>query len=158
MSLFFLLTGVQAKLVHDLNATSAMELDDLDYDTIQKAYQKITVDFFYTIRDDQALVILSHCVYDMKVRELMPSAYDSLLKFLDFSALILCGEVNDNRDMSCTSRTSNDGCWTRACILRITNKFLLKYMGNAMKNAMKGDTFVWKVRFSFTVLVGIDNI
>lgn len=132
-------------MVHELNATSAMELDDLDYETIQKAYEKITVDFFYAIQADQALVILSHCVYDMKVRELMPSAYDSLLKFLDFSALILAGEVNDNHDLPCTSKTSDYICWTRACILRITNKFLLKHMGNEMKNAMKEDAFAWKV-------------
>ncbi|XP_048334306.2 uncharacterized protein LOC107422300 isoform X3 [Ziziphus jujuba] len=132
---------ILAELVHELNATSAMELDDLDYDTIQKAYQKITVDFFYTIKDDQALVILSHCVHDMKVRELMPSAFNSLVEFVKFSALILGKEVNDNHDMPHTSRVSDDGWWTKACIQRMISKILLKHMGNTMKG---GDTFVWK--------------
>ena len=67
--LYFLLilkwNEMQAKHVHDLNATSATEVGSLDYDVIINAYDKINVDFFYTVDEDQALVILSHCVYDM---------------------------------------------------------------------------------------------
>lgn len=119
---------MQAKLLHELNATSAVEMGGLDYDTILNAYEKIDVGFFYTVQEDHALVVLSHCVYDMSSDELIlrHSAYKSLVSFVEFSVAILCGE--DQNQM-----TDSDGCWTRACIHRIINKFLLRYMGNAMK-------------------------
>ncbi|CAL9007485.1 unnamed protein product, partial [Prunus brigantina] len=58
-----------AKLVQDLNATSNTKLGSLDYDNVVSAYEKINVYIFYTIREDHALVILSHCVYDMLSEE-----------------------------------------------------------------------------------------
>ncbi|CAL9021172.1 unnamed protein product, partial [Prunus brigantina] len=60
---------VLSKLVQDLNATCNIELGSLDYDNVVNAYEKISVNIFYTIREDHALVILSHCVYDMSSEE-----------------------------------------------------------------------------------------
>ncbi|KAM1823011.1 hypothetical protein ACFX1X_025378 [Malus domestica] len=122
-----------AKLLQDLNATSVTELGSLDYDKVVNAYEKISVDIFYTVREDHALVILSHCVYDMSSEELIlrHSAYNSLRSFVEFAALIL-GQV-DHCEMPDKMSASDDHCWTRACIQRITNKFLLKHMGNALK-------------------------
>ncbi|XP_011045607.1 PREDICTED: U3 small nucleolar RNA-associated protein 20-like [Populus euphratica] len=119
-----------AKLLHELNATSATEMGGLDYDTVFKAYEKVGVGLFYTIPVDQALVILSHCVYDMSSVDitLRHSAYSSLLSFVEFSSAILCGEDQNQQVI-----TNCEGCWTRASIQRTINKFLLKYMGNAMK-------------------------
>ncbi|ONI16067.1 hypothetical protein PRUPE_3G077100 [Prunus persica] len=127
-----------AKLVQDLNATSNTELGSLDYDNVVNAYEKISVDIFYTIREDHALVILSHCVYDMSSEELIlrHSAYKSLRSFVEFAALIL-GQVVNNHcempDMPDKMLASDDCYWTRACIQRITSKFLLNHMGNALK-------------------------
>ncbi|CAK7328417.1 unnamed protein product [Dovyalis caffra] len=119
-----------AKLLHELNAISATEMGALDYDTVFKAYEKIGVGLFNIIPEDQALVILSHCVYDMSSSDitLRHSAYSSLLSFVEFSSTILCGEDQNQPVM-----TNCEGCWTRASIQRMINKFLLKYMGNAMK-------------------------
>ncbi|KAG6678404.1 hypothetical protein I3842_14G078800 [Carya illinoinensis] len=119
-----------AKLVHDLNATSAAELGSLDYDTIINAYEKICVNFFYSIQEDHALVILSHCVYDMSSEELIlrHSAYRSLLSFVEFSALILCQDGKGQQEMTSKLIMLDKGCWTRASIQRII-KFLLKHMG-----------------------------
>jgi U3 small nucleolar RNA-associated protein 20 len=121
---------MQAKLLHELNATSATEMGGLDYDTVFKAYEKVGVGLFYAIPVDQALVILSHCVYDMSSVDitLRHCAYSSLLSFVEFSSAILCGE-----DQNQPVITNCEGCWTRASIQRTINKFLLKYMGNAMK-------------------------
>lgn len=126
---------MQAKLVQDLNATSITEIDSLDYDRILNAYEKIRVDMFHTIREDHALVILSHCVYDMSSEEstLRHRAYDSLLSFVEFSALVLGKVVNDHCEMPDKMLASEDHRWTRVCIQRITSKFLLKHMANAMK-------------------------
>lgn len=123
--------GTQAKLVRDLNATSAAELGSLDYDTIINAYEKICVNFFYAIHEDHALVILSHCVYDMSSEELIlrHSAYRSLLSFVEFSALILGQEGKGQQEMTYKLIMHDNGCWTRASIQRIINKFLLKHMG-----------------------------
>ncbi|KAJ6298901.1 hypothetical protein OIU76_019961 [Salix suchowensis] len=92
-----------AKLIHELNAISATEMGGLDYDTVFKAYEKTDI----TLRH---------------------SAYSSLLSFVEFSSAILCGE-----DQNQPVITNCEGCWTRASIQRTINKFLLKYMGNAMK-------------------------
>ncbi|KAH9620789.1 hypothetical protein KSS87_018169 [Heliosperma pusillum] len=114
-----------ARLVRDLNATV---MGDLDFDTIISAYEKITADYFYGFREDQALVILSHCIYDMVSEEIIlrQSAYRSLLSFIDFSARIIGKEI-DEGTMECEGNL-----WTDVCIQRVVNKFLLKHMGNAM--------------------------
>lgn len=142
---------MQAKLLQDLNATSVTELGSLDYDKVVNAYEKISVDIFYTVREDHALVILSHCVYDMSSEELIlrHSAYNSLRSFVEFAALIL-GQV-DHCEMPDKMSASDDHCWTRACIQRITNKFLLKHMGNALKRG----TSVRKVLSCFCVPSGL---
>lgn len=126
---------MQAKLVRELNATSALEMGGLDYDTIVHAYENIGVDFFYTVQEDCALVVLSQSVHDMSSDELIlrHSAYRCLLSFVEFSGLILCGKVQNCCGMDQAMLTNSLGCWTQACIQRMINKFLLKHMGNAMK-------------------------
>ena len=120
---------MQAKLVRKLNATSATEMGSLDYDAIVDGYNEICIDFFYTVHEDHALVILSHCVYDMSSEELISrhSAYGSLLSFVEFSAQIL-GQEGKGHQMI----THDDGCRTRASILRVRIEFLLNHMGNAL--------------------------
>ncbi|CBI17281.3 unnamed protein product, partial [Vitis vinifera] len=124
-----------AKLISELNATSVMEMGGLDYDTIVHAYEKMSMEFFYTIPENQALVILSHCVYDMSSNELIlrHSAYRLLVSFVEFSIQILRLEVKSGHEMPEAMVTSiADGCWTEACIQRMINKFLLKHMADAM--------------------------
>ncbi|KAK9288950.1 hypothetical protein L1049_017421 [Liquidambar formosana] len=124
-----------AKLIRELNATSVMEMGDLDYDTIINAYEKIGIEFFYSVREDHALVILSHFVYHMSSEEIIlrHSAYRSLLLFVEFSALILCQEEKNQQEISEEMITFVDhGYWTGPCIQRIINKFLLNHLGNAM--------------------------
>ncbi|KAL9232759.1 hypothetical protein vseg_007829 [Gypsophila vaccaria] len=113
------------KHVRDLNATS---MGELDFDIIIGAYEKITADYFYDFREDQALVILSHCIYDMTSDEIIlrQSAYRSLISFIDFSARVIGKETNE------VTEANNESLWTDACIQRIVNKFLLKHMGTAI--------------------------
>ncbi|XP_021745735.1 small subunit processome component 20 homolog [Chenopodium quinoa] len=121
-------------LVCELNATtSAMELDDLDFDIIINAYDRITADYFFGVSEDQAIVILSHCIYDIKSDELIlrQCAYKSLLSFVEFSALII-GEEVKNQDVPARTMAIDDPYWTDNHIQHIVNKFLLKHMGDAM--------------------------
>ncbi|KAK0579383.1 hypothetical protein LWI29_025507 [Acer saccharum] len=124
-----------AKLVHELNATSASEMGGLDYDTIINAYKKIGVDLFYTREEDHTLLILSHCVYDMSSEELIlrQSAYRSLLAFVEFSSRILDGEKIYDHEV----QIINKSCWTRTSIQQVINKFLLKHVGEAMRRGSK---------------------
>lgn len=106
-------------------------MGDLDYDTIVSAYEKIGTELFHTIKEDHALVFLSQCVYDMSSADIIRrhSAYGSLVSFVEFSSMTLdleTGEVHDK------THTTDEGCWTRASIQHIINKFLLKHMGEAM--------------------------
>ncbi|XP_071696721.1 uncharacterized protein [Rutidosis leptorrhynchoides] len=119
-----------ANLLRELSATSAMEIDGLDYDVIIGAYEKINIEFFCSVRKDHALIILSHCVHDMSSQDLIlrNSAYSLLLLFVDFCQKIISCEL-----------VSNFGCWTKASIQNTVNNFILKYMGDAMnkENSVK---------------------
>lgn len=121
---------MQAKLLHQLNATSSMGW--LNHDAILDAYESINTDFFRNVEAQHALLVLSHCVHDMSSKELtfVVSACGSLLSFVDFCALIFYKEENTDQELSVMRDT--DGCWTRPCIQRIINKFLLKHMADAV--------------------------
>ncbi|KAL2332603.1 hypothetical protein Fmac_013816 [Flemingia macrophylla] len=123
-----------AKLLRQLNATST--LGWLDHDAILNAYSIINTDFFRNVQVEHALLILSHCVHDMSSEEttFMCSAHSSLLSFVDFSALILCQEGNSEEQLSVMKKTDSD--WTMPCIKRITKKFLLKHMADAMDESL----------------------
>ncbi|KAI3808247.1 hypothetical protein L1987_24196 [Smallanthus sonchifolius] len=85
-----------AKLLRELNATSPMEIDVLDYDVVIGAYEKINIDFFCGVREEQTLIILSHCVHDMSSLDLIlrNSAYGLLLLFLEFCQKIISVKWN----------------------------------------------------------------
>ncbi|KAJ8770561.1 hypothetical protein K2173_018052 [Erythroxylum novogranatense] len=123
-----------ANIVRNLNATSAAELGGLDYDAVVKAYESIGAGFFRSVPEDHALVVLSHCIYDMSSEELIlrNSAYRSLLSFVDFSALTLGAELKNHCGMDGEMIASTEGCWTRVGIQQMVKKFLLKHLGNAM--------------------------
>ncbi|XP_050219970.1 uncharacterized protein LOC126670312 [Mercurialis annua] len=124
-----------AKLLHELNATSAIEMGGLDYDTIVNAYEKIDAGLFYSVQEEHALAVLSHCVYDMSSDELIlrQSAYRSLLSFVEFSASVLGGEFRSESVPNPVITADGKNTWTKACIQRMINKFLLKHTGSALK-------------------------
>ncbi|XP_076896866.1 uncharacterized protein LOC143550000 [Bidens hawaiensis] len=114
-----------AKLLRELNATSTMEIDVLDYDVIIGAYEAINMDFFCSVGQEQTLIILSHCVHDMSSNDLVlrNSAYRLMLLFLEFCQKIISGDMKPSV-----------GCWTESSIQNTINNFFLKYMGGAMNS------------------------
>ncbi|CAA2935324.1 small subunit processome component 20 homolog [Olea europaea subsp. europaea] len=114
---------VVAKLLRQLNATSAIEMGGLDYDRIISAYEKINSDFFYSVREEHALLLLSHSIHDMSSEELIlrQSAFKLFLSFIEFAGEILNGMLKCDQEM-----------WSEASIHRIVKDFILKHMGNAM--------------------------
>lgn len=111
-----------ARILRELNASSVTEIGGLDYDKVICAYDKVTVEYFYTIQEEHALVILAHSIRDMSSEELIlrQSAFRLMLNFIDFSGKILAGSL-----------TSNE-VWSVAGIQHLANNFILKHMGNAM--------------------------
>ncbi|KAK4388003.1 Small subunit processome component 20 [Sesamum angolense] len=111
-----------AKILRELNATSEMEMGGFDYDKVLSAYQKVNLQFFYTITEEHALPILAQSIHDMSSEELIlrQSAYRLLLSFIEFSAEIL------NRS------PKSDLIWSEVSIQHIVHNFFLKHMGNAM--------------------------
>nr|GLL39955.1 small subunit processome component 20 homolog [Ipomoea trifida] len=111
-----------AKLLRELNATSASEMGDLDYDTIISAYGKLNVDFFHNVEEEHALIILSNSIRDLSSEDLIlrQSAFRLLSSFVEYSGQILEQEMKPERGCS--------GSW----VMYIINNFLLKHMGNAM--------------------------
>ena len=64
-----------------------------------------------------------------------------LVSSVEFSVQIPKLEVNsDNETPEAMATFIVDGCWTKACIQRMINKFLLKHMVDAMGK----ETFVQK--------------
>ncbi|GAB2295684.1 hypothetical protein Dimus_029838 [Dionaea muscipula] len=117
-----------ALLLCQLNATSSVEMGELDYDTVVSAYDKIDVHYFANVRVDHALVILSHCIHDMSSEDLLlrHCAYRSLQSFVEFCASV----CSQDQPVSDHIMQVDDSDWTKACIQRLVNKFLLKHMGN----------------------------
>ncbi|CAN4120834.1 unnamed protein product [Withania somnifera] len=111
-----------ANLIRDLNATSTVELGELDYDTVIAAYEKISTDFFHTVPEEHVFVILSHAIHDMSSEDLIlrQSAYRLLLLFVEFSSQMLDRELKSEQE--------SPVAWVR----HILSNFFLKHMGTAM--------------------------
>ncbi|XP_038874757.1 LOW QUALITY PROTEIN: small subunit processome component 20 homolog [Benincasa hispida] len=122
-----------AQIIRGLNATSSMEIGGLDFDTIVNSYEKINIDFFCATPEEHALVVLSQCVHDMSSEELIlrHSAYRCLLAFVEFSSSVL-GQRGNGHQESIDNMTLSDNSWSKESIMRLTNKFILKHMGEAM--------------------------
>lgn len=126
---------MQAKLLSELNAISVTELDEIDYDTRIKAYNKIETNLFHQLSDEQALIVMSHCVYDISSEDLIvrQSASSALISFIDFSSNLLnqkaqpCDLVENLNIVQANSCT-----WTNSRIKRIIKKIFLQNIGQAM--------------------------
>lgn len=79
-----------------MNAISAMEVDDIDYEKIVNAYVEINADFFNRSSEQHTLIILSQSIYNLSSESIMlrGSAQKLLSSFIDFSASILCQEAS----------------------------------------------------------------
>nr|CAD1819808.1 unnamed protein product [Ananas comosus var. bracteatus] len=112
-----------ATLLRDLNAVSSSELGELDYDARIKAYDTVRQELFPELREEHAVAILSHCVWDMSSEELIfrQSASRALHSFLQFATSILG-----------SAESIISSIWTKASIQRILEKTYLHSMGDAM--------------------------
>uniref|UniRef100_A0A1J3E191 U3 small nucleolar RNA-associated protein 20 n=1 Tax=Noccaea caerulescens TaxID=107243 RepID=A0A1J3E191_NOCCA len=85
-----------AKRIRDMNAISAMEVDDIDYEKIVNAYVEINADFFNRSSEQHTMIILSQSIYNLSSESIMlrGSAQKLLSSFIDFSASRLCQEAS----------------------------------------------------------------
>lgn len=115
-----------------MNETS---IEGLDFDTVLRAYGRISVDLFRSIGIEHALLILSQGVYHMSSDDLIlrDSAYQSLCTFIQFSSQIVKHKMKDGQVLSGLPAVQSDDCWTLSSIQHIVGKFLINHMGNAMK-------------------------
>lgn len=126
--------SVLAGLLQKLNAVSSGGMDELEFDTRLEAYKEVTPIFFSKSHESSALLILSHCVYDMSSSEftLRKCASDALLSFIKFSSSIL--EHEDENDLDVHQAMEIEGAikWTKSGVLRVINSLFLQHMGKAM--------------------------
>lgn len=115
--------------MRDLNAVSTSELSELDYDTRIKAYDSVGPQLFPYLREEQAMTVLSHCVYDMSSEELIfrQSASRALQSFLQFAAPILNGDDNSSEIIDGTAVV-----WKKASVMQIMERIYLHHMGDAV--------------------------
>ncbi|CAA6658531.1 unnamed protein product [Spirodela intermedia] len=133
-----------AKLVHDLNASSATELDEIDYDTRISAYDAVTVQLFSSLGHDRASIVLSQCFNDIASDLILrQTASRALVSFIDFAALFLGCDAKGHDDaksdglmlgnaLNKETETVDANVWTRKQILKIIAKFFLQNMGETM--------------------------
>ncbi|KAL2486861.1 ARM repeat superfamily protein [Abeliophyllum distichum] len=128
-----LYVSCRRKLLRELNATSAIEMGGLDYDKIICAYEKINSEFFYSVREEHARLLLSHSIRDMLSEELIlrQSAFRLFLSFIEFASEIFDGMLKCDQEL-----------WSEATIQHVVKDFIFKHMGNAM---VKGSSIqkVW---------------
>ncbi|XP_010423069.1 PREDICTED: U3 small nucleolar RNA-associated protein 20-like [Camelina sativa] len=151
---------LMAKCVSDMNATSPMEVDDLDYETIIKAYAKIDADFFTKSSEQQMMIILSQSLYNISSSEvtLKDCAFNLLCTFIKFSASILCQEASAHSDNG-KEVSKFDASWTGDRVLWIINKFILKHIGDALNRGISsGKEEILLIRKMVTKLPDSGNL
>lgn len=123
-----------AGLIGDLNAVSASELGELDYDTRLNTYDKVRPQLFLGLTEEHVGAILSHCVYDMSSEELIlrQSASRALQSFLDFSASVMNNDVSKYSIDDKFRENNTRSICTMGCIQKILEKTYLHNMGVAM--------------------------
>lgn len=134
---YWFVSVLQAKCVSDMNATSPMKVDDLDYETIMDAYAKIDVDFLNESSEQHMMIILSQSLYNMTSKEVMlkDCACNLLCTFIEFSASLLCQEASAHSDIG-KEVSKSVARWTGDRVLWIMNKFILKHIGDAVNNGI----------------------
>ncbi|CAH2033822.1 unnamed protein product, partial [Thlaspi arvense] len=126
-----------AKCVSDMNATSPMEVDELDYEKIVDAYGKIDADFFNKSSEQHMMIILSQSLYYISSGEvtLKYCARNLLFTFIEFSASILCQEASARSDIG-KDVSRSVARWTGDRVLRIMNNFILKHIGDSVNRGI----------------------
>ncbi|KAF8097526.1 hypothetical protein N665_0286s0035 [Sinapis alba] len=121
-----------AKRVQDMNAISAMEVDDLDYERIVNAYVEIDSDFFNKSSKQHTMIILSQSLYNLSSESIMlrGSAHKLLSSFIDFSASILCQEASAYSGVGKEVKIA-DASWTGKHTLSFVD-FILKHIADAI--------------------------
>lgn len=117
-----------------MNAISAMEVDDLDYEKIVNAYVEINAEFFFKSSEQHTMIILSQCIYNVSSESIMlrGSAQKLLSSFIDFSASILCLEAPAHPEFGEEEVQKADVNWTGDRVLCILRNFILKHIGDAI--------------------------
>jgi len=123
-----------AGFIRDLNAVSASELGELDYDTRLNTYDKVRPQLFLGLTEEHVGAILSHCVYDMSSEELIlrQSASRALQSFLDFSASVMNDDLSKFSIDDKSRENNTRSICTMGCIQKILEKTYLHNMGVAM--------------------------
>uniref|UniRef100_A0A1J3F7J7 U3 small nucleolar RNA-associated protein 20 n=2 Tax=Noccaea caerulescens TaxID=107243 RepID=A0A1J3F7J7_NOCCA len=149
-----------AKCISDMNATSPMEVDDLDYVTIIDAYARIDTDFFNKSSEQHMMIILSQSLYNITSPEvtLKDCACNLLCTFIEFSASILCQEALAHSDIG-KEVAKSVASWTGDRVLWIMNNFILKHIGDAVNRGISsGKGEILLIRKMVTTLPDSGNL
>ncbi|MCO5560984.1 hypothetical protein L7F22_014604 [Adiantum nelumboides] len=123
-----------AGLISDLNSLSLSSVGEYDYERRLEAYGRLTADSFGNMSYEQALLIISQGLYDVKSDDISirHSASNCLTTFIHFLAAryqsIITGEGNyANRDSSAidTAEGSLSPCWDLEAVKLAIQKLLL---------------------------------
>lgn len=158
----------------DLNAVSSSLLGELDYDRRISAYEKIKPGLFSELKVEHAMLILSHCVYDMSHVELIfrQSASNALLSFIHFAASVLENSEDNSSKMLLNNETQevpedhilkkedSQSKWTEKNIKQIVNTTFLSNVGGALNKDIsvlrvcfvQSKTFICLISVNFGVL------
>ncbi|XP_078430936.1 ARM repeat superfamily protein isoform X2 [Wolffia australiana] len=130
-----------AKLLHDFNAISSSQLDEIDYDKRICAYETVTVELFSSLGYDRALIILSQCFNDIASDLILrQAASKALLTFIDFSSLYLSHDCASSEDKQ--SESVEGFVWTQNHIQKIISKFFLHKMSETMTREICSQKFL----------------
>ncbi|XP_057867600.2 uncharacterized protein LOC131074886 isoform X2 [Cryptomeria japonica] len=155
-----------AELVWELNAMSPDMIGEYDCDKRLFAYEKIASKKFTHIGEPCALLILSHCVYDLSSQELSlrDSASACLLSFIEFSGTVLGSkedvQQNENQDDQSDKKNNhgkdgsgtiipcmieNKNNWSKISVKRVIYRFFLLHLRNSMTTSETAIQREWMV-------------
>ncbi|MCO5578548.1 hypothetical protein L7F22_032391 [Adiantum nelumboides] len=132
-----------AGLISDLNSLSLSSVGEYDYERRLEAYGHLTADSFGNMSYEQALLIISQGLYDVKSDDIpiRHSASNCLTTFIHFLAAryqsSITGESNyANRDRSAidTAEGSLSPCWDLEAVKLAIQKLLLPKIRKALSS------------------------
>ncbi|XP_024539706.1 small subunit processome component 20 homolog isoform X1 [Selaginella moellendorffii] len=74
--------ALMAEILVDLNSMSTSRLDECDYERRQAGYEKLTREFLSQVDSRQALLLLSHLVFDLESEDMRYNASSCLVMFV----------------------------------------------------------------------------
>jgi hypothetical protein len=120
------LSYIQAEIISDLNAISVSTIGEYDYDRRLQAYGRLSPELFWSINYNQATLLISQAVYDIKSDDISirHSASNCLVTYVNFLRSVHT-ELQNVSDKEIATHDDSHTSWRMESVQMSVQKLLL---------------------------------